>query len=115
MGKTFLIWFLISACIMGQNSPRSEKEIELFMITENIQTLQNVKGVYYTMESVAPFVWQNDEERYTFLLTNETKWMFSTLPIGVYSSNFDLLINKDDDLNYSWGVVVLILSVAVKN
>lgn len=71
--------------LFGQDDPLARKNIEIYMITKNIST----KSIFYKMESLKNFIYENDISRWSFSTSNNSKWVSSTLPLDAPNTLID--------------------------
>jgi phage-related holin len=48
--------------LFSQNQILARKEVELYLLTESLN-IENQQHIFYKMESILPFVWENDSSR----------------------------------------------------
>ncbi|ROL61408.1 hypothetical protein D9V86_05910 [Bacteroidetes/Chlorobi group bacterium ChocPot_Mid] len=85
--------------LFSQNQILARKEVELYLLTESLN-IENQQHIFYKMESILPFVWENDSSRWIWNKTINPKWITSTLPID--APNDYIFQNTDFNNTWSW-------------
>lgn len=79
--------------LYAQEGNFARKEIEIFVITKNISN----KNIFYKMQALQNFVYENDLIRWNYSITTNNKWTSSSLPLN---APVDIITN-DDQTGYS--------------
>lgn len=99
----FLIFLNIS--VFAQFPTASRYEIELFIVIENVDYINGV-GIFFELESVQPFVYENEIDRYVFNFSTKPSLLSTKYLFGAPGNPVDpILITENSTYpnNRKWG------------
>lgn len=103
--KVIVFWFCFSLFVNAQEPIAARFQIELFIVIENIESViqdpSEDLGIYFVLDSLQPFVYENELDRYVFNYSTNSDLLYGTYPHTVPTEL--ITSNSTYPNNRTWG------------